>query len=459
MNSLVIHERRGKDGKVTLDVVRRIINVAEKVRENKKHIRLKPFIQLLREKHKFNLSDKTITRILIANDLYQPSIRKRQPKFYQSLKQSVPNGLISLDGSEFKVIMGEESHKFNVELATDVKTFHHDAYSITDTEVADGVIDVVEKRKSLWGTPLGVLIDCGTANLSGAAIKYFQKNEIEWVPVGPANPKGNGTDEGAFSQMEKVIGPIILDTTSPRALAKSVLNKIIDVYITMRNRTPRAGEKLTPEQAIAREITAEEQELYRKRYRDMRRGTEDPTRQKKRERIDWIISHHGLEVDRYARDRAYKCIVTYDVKAISQSEEAFVISVRRDAKRSNLPYYFGILRRIQKDLDEAAYQTYCRDRYSYEELLKQERRSNERSEETITVEDLVQMLKAVVTAGPRFIRDYCLRQIENLVEHLRKQYQYIGALKSKVAEALGEIKGLSIEQRKEAFQLVDSYLI
>jgi len=54
--------------------------------------------------------------------------------------------------AKFKVIMGEGVHKFNVELATDVKTFHHDAYSITDTEISEGVIKVVEKRKSIWGT-------------------------------------------------------------------------------------------------------------------------------------------------------------------------------------------------------------------------------------------------------------------------------------------------------------------
>ena len=199
MKLLNIPDLRGKTGKVTADIVRQIIKVAREIREQGKCIRIKTFNRLLREKHQINLSKKTITETLIANDLYQPSIRKRRPKFYQSLKQSIPNGLLSLDGSDFKVIMGEEVHKFNVELATDVKTFHHDAHSITDTEVSEGVIEVVEKRKALWGPPLGVLIDCGTANLSQAAIEYFQENNIEWVPVGPDNPKGNGTDEGAFS--------------------------------------------------------------------------------------------------------------------------------------------------------------------------------------------------------------------------------------------------------------------
>ena len=459
LKPLINLDLRGKTGKVTADIVRKIITSAKEIRDRGKHIRVKSFVRWLREKHQIDLSKKTIIEILIANDLYQPSSRRRRPKFYQSLKQSIPNGLISLDGSEFKVIMGEGVHKFNVELATDVKTFHHDAYSITDTEISEGVIKVVEKRKSIWGTPLGVLMDHGKANLSQASRKYFQENNIELVPVGPGNPKGNGTDEGAFSQMKNVIGPIILDMSSRRALARSVLNKIIEVYITMRNRTSRLGESMTPEMAITRKMTEEEQQLYRERYRARRRKNEDPERQIKRDRIDWIISHHGLEVDQYALDRARKCIVSYDLKAIHKSEAAFIKAIRRNSSRRVLPYFFGILNRIQKDLDIATHQAYCHKRYHYEEMCKKERQQQKTSEEIITVDDLIEMVEEAVTTSTGFIRDFCLKQVERLVQILRKQYQYTGALKRKILDTLGELSELSLDQRREAFQLVESYLI
>ena len=259
--------------------------------------------------------------------------------------------------------------------------------------------------------------------------------------------------------MKKVIGPIILDLSSRRALARSVLDKIIEVYITMRNRTSRLGESITPEMAITRKMTEEERQLYRERYRARRRKSEDPERQIKRDRIDWIISHHGLEVDQYALDRARKCIVNFDLKAINKSEEAFNKAIRRDAGRRTLPYFFGILNRIQKDLDVVVYQAYCRNRYHYGEMCKQERRQRETAGEIITVDDLAKMLEEVVTTGTRFIRDLCLKQIERLVQILRKQYQYTGALKRKILDALGEISELNLAQRKEAFQLVESYLI
>ena len=460
MKPLLNLDLRGKAGKVTAEIVREIIRLAEEFKGRGKCFRLKPFVRRLREKTPIDLSQKTITEILIANDLYRPSSRRRRPKFYQSLKQGIPNGLLSLDGSEMKVVMGEETHKFNVELAVDVKSFHHDAYSITDTENAEGVIETVEERKKQWGTPLGVLVDHGTANLSREAGQYLEENKIELVPVGPGNPKGNGTDEGAFSQMEKVIGPIVLDTSSPRALAQSVLNKVIEVYCTMRNRTARVGESLTPEQAIARKMTGAEKKHYRERYRTRRRKSESPQLQKKRDRIDWLISYHNLEVDRYALDRAYKCIIHYDLEAINKSEEAFIRAIRRKSDRRALPYFFGILKRIQNDLDVARQQAYCRRRYHYREMRERERQQREAAEaEIITVKDLAPVLQTAVTTGTRFIREFCLRQLESLVGDLRKQYQYTGALKRKIIEALGEISELSLSQRREAFGLVERYLV
>ncbi len=92
-------------------------------------------------------------------------------------------------------------------------------------------------------------------------------------------------------------------------------------------------------------------------------------------------------------------------------------------------------------------------------MCKQERRQWETAGEIITVDDLVKMLEEAVTTGTRFIRDLCLKQVERLVQILRKQYQYTGALKRKILDALGEISELSLAQRREAFQLVESSLI
>jgi hypothetical protein len=59
----------------------------------------------------------------------------------------------------------------------------------------------------------------------------LEAHEIEAVPAGPYNPKGNGTDEGAFSQMKRALGVVRFNLSSPRALARSVLEKLISLYI------------------------------------------------------------------------------------------------------------------------------------------------------------------------------------------------------------------------------------
>jgi len=154
---------------------------------------------------------------------------------------SHPNGLLSLDGSELTVWLDKEPYKFNVELSVDVKTFAHTSFSVGDSETSDEVIKVLEAHRKDWGDPLGILCDHGSGNLSGNTLSYLQTHGIELIPAGPYNPKGNGTDEGAFSQMKQALGAIRLDLSSPRSLARGVLEKLISLYITMRNRIPVKG--------------------------------------------------------------------------------------------------------------------------------------------------------------------------------------------------------------------------
>jgi hypothetical protein len=101
-------ENRGKSAKVTVDMVRRIVDHANGYQGRR--IRLKTFGAEIREAG-INLSSKTIEAILIANDLYKTRIRKKRPAFYQSLCQKFPNGLLSIDGSEFVVCLGDTAYR------------------------------------------------------------------------------------------------------------------------------------------------------------------------------------------------------------------------------------------------------------------------------------------------------------------------------------------------------------
>ncbi|MBW1728660.1 MAG: hypothetical protein JRJ62_14030 [Deltaproteobacteria bacterium] len=281
MAPLIVPDGRGKACKITTDIVRQIVEVAKEVKSKGRRIRLKLFTKQLAIEEDIVLSRKKIAEILIANGLYKPQIRRRRPKFYQSLRQNIPNGLVSIDGSEFTVWI---DHVF---------------------------IKVMEAHKASWGLPIGLVSDHGSANLSGQAVDYLKRNNIEMLPAGPANPKGNGTIEGAFSEMKGVIESLDFNLSSPKDLARAILEKIVSIYVAMRNRLSRFGDKIAPQEAMKIPIPEEKRQALKMKYKGRKAKSEDPDHETKLTRLDWIIRNHGLKVDEQSLKRAQKCIVTY----------------------------------------------------------------------------------------------------------------------------------------------------
>jgi len=458
MVPLIVPDGRGKGHKITPDMVRQIVEMAKELKSKSRRIRLKSFTKQLTAEEDIVLSSKKVAEILIANGVYKPEIRRRRPRFYQALRQGIPNGLISVDGSEFTVWIDQIPYKFNLELCIDVESYCHTGFSVSDSETSQEFIKVIEAHRKSWGTPIGLVSDHGSANLSDESRAYLELNDIEALPAGPANPKGNGTVEGAFSEIKGMIGTIDLKTLSPRNLAKAILEKVISIYITMRNRLPRFGDKIAPGKAMKIQIPKEKRQALKERYKGRKQRNEDPDQEAKLGRLVWIIQNHGLEVDEQSLKRAEKCIVTYDLNAINKSEEAFLKSIRRDQQRCALPYFFGILNNIQNDLDTAQYEDYCRGRYYYQGMVDRERKEQEKAKEITTVENLVAMLRNAILSHHRFVKDTCVRQAKRMAADLKKQYHYVGALKKRILDELGNIKELGINQRKEAVKIMELVL-
>ncbi|MHC4951812.1 MAG: hypothetical protein ACYTEU_12640 [Planctomycetota bacterium] len=163
MRPLKVADNRGKASKVTIAVVRCVCEKARGLTQRAKRIRLKQFTEKLKKEDGIDLSSKTVNEILIANDLASAQSRKKRPKFYKSLCQKIPNGLLSLDGSDFIIWIDNVPFTFNVELAVDVSSFTHTAFSIADTETSREVIRVLEAHRQKWGTPIGIVCDHGSA--------------------------------------------------------------------------------------------------------------------------------------------------------------------------------------------------------------------------------------------------------------------------------------------------------
>jgi transposase InsO family protein len=462
MTPLTMPEKRGQTGKVTVESVSRIVFLSREMQDKGQRLRLKSFTQKLNREEGLDLGRKTVEEILIANDLYQANTRRRRPGFYQRLKQSIPNGLLSVDGSEFTVKVNEIKYTFNVELAVDVQSYYHSGFSIAESETAREVVRVIEAHKQARGTPLAIVSDHGSGNLSGEVSKNMRGNRILPLPAGPGNPKGNGTVESAFSGMKKTIGPIVLTTTSPADLAKSVLEKVISVYISMRNRLPLWGQRQSPEDTMGSPVADTDRQKMEEYYKNRAlKKQASPDNQQKTERIDWIIHYHHLQMDEPVLKRARTCLVHYDMEAIAKSEEAFLSAIRRDPNRRTLPYFFGILKRVQKDRDEQQYKDYCFKRYNENQMKERDRQKQhelEQSNQPTSIASLVAMLQEALQAKAVFIRQTSIRVIKQMLENLKNQYRYMGILKKKIADALGEVSSLSIAQRQEAFNMVEQFL-
>jgi hypothetical protein len=458
MNPLIVPENRGKASKVTIKIVKCIVDKAKAMKDQKKTIRIKQFTKTLIEEDKIVLSSKTVNEILIANDLASARTRNKRPKFYLSLRQRIPNGLLSIDGSEFTVWIGDIFFKLNVELAVDVGTFTHTAFSIADTETTRQVINVLESHIKNWGTPVGILCDHGRANLSEDARVYIKNQGIELVPVGPGNPKGNGTDEGAFSQMKNVLGNICLNMSSPKALAKSFLEALISVYINMRNRLCLHGKKTNPIEQMAMPVSEDQRNLERQRLKDHKKAKFVCEKdQIKLDRLHWVIGHFGLDVEPEALKYAERTIKAYELETIGETETAFLKAIRRKSDRKNISYFFGILKNIQQQRDDDAKRQYCRERYNYQMMLEMQRRENDQ-QYPVTIDPVIAMLERAVTQKTRFVKELAIRRAREWTQELMKGYNYLGVLKKKFSDALGKLNHLSLEQKQKVWELIEQFL-
>ncbi len=458
MVPLLTPDNRGKASKVTIETVKRVCEKAKMLLQQGKRIRLKQFTEALKKEDAIVISATTVNEILIANVLAAAQIRKKRPKFYQSLCRRIPNGLLSLDGSEFTVWIDDQLFKFNVELAVDVTSFNHTGFSIADTETTDEVMNVLEEHCKKWGSPIGVVCDHGSANLSQYVRDYLDRLNIELVPVGPGNPKGNGTDEGAFSQMKKALGSIRIEGSSPKALAKSVLHALISVYIYMRNRLTLRNSQVLPIEKMAVPTSEDQRNFERSQLKEhnlAKVGCKDD--QIKLDRLCWIISHHGLELEPLVLKRAQYSIKAYDLEAIAETEQAFLKAVRRKADRCNLSYFFGILKNIQQKRDEEAKRRYCQQRYNYQTMQNLNQQQNDRKDPA-SVDNIIAMLEKAVTYKSRFVKELSIRKVKQWTEDLTKSYSYAGSLKKKLSDALGKLTHLNLEQKQNAWNLLEQVL-
>jgi hypothetical protein len=302
--------------------------------------------------------------------------------------------------------------------------------------------------------------DSGSANLSNISRDFLDSHDIKHVSAGPANPKGNGTIEGAFGQFKKIVGVIRLDTSSPEALAESVLQKIVSVYIKMRNSMALIRDIRSPAtrmvEPISEEVRADLKRKLQNRI-DLKTSTTDDCH--KIDLLRCLTKSLKIPVEVAAVNRAEKTITFYNMKAILAAEEAFVKAVNRKKGRLTLPYFFGILKRIQQEQDDQAYEQQCRERYNYGQLKKQIMDQQQRDEQKqITVEHVLDIILTAFSSPAKYITDMALRRAQEWTMELIKTTKYVGTLRKKFQDSLARMLQLEPDIKEQIWMYVDDLL-
>ena len=455
-------DNRGRAAKVTVEIIRLVVEAARAFKATGRRLRIKDFSLMFNREHQMELSSKTVQAILTANDLHKPETKQKRPKFYKNLCQQIPNGLVSLDGSNFVLRINGQTLKYNIELGVDVDTFCHTGFDVSRTETAEAVIKVLEQHRQEFGLPLGVVVDSGSWNLSEQVRDYLRNHEIQIVPAGPANPKGNGSDESAFSLLKKTIGDVELDASSPWTLGKSILDAILSVYVKMRNQLALRKPRSTPLENMQTPVTEEQYQYERQKLTEhVQNKYQDDANQPKLDRLYWVVNHYGLTPEPAELQRAEKCIKAYDMEAISKTEKAFLPAVNRNQARRNLSYFFGILKNIQQEIDDQRYQDYCREHYNYELQLEYQRRRQEhqaQNQRQKTMEQIVDLATTAIGLTSDFLKESALKKCRKWLEQLCSQKSYVQPVRKKIQDAIGNKKDLDLDQKEQVSQLMDQLI-
>ncbi len=124
-----------------------------------------------------------------------------------------------------------------------------------------------------------------------------------------------------------------------------------------------------------------------------------------------------------------------------------------------MSYFFGILKNIQQELDDAQYHEYCREKYYYKSLLESERRQREDAEKQSkpSFNVIVGLASAAINVSgsiQKVVRDRCKTWLDT---HL-KSSKYLGPVKKKIQDAIGELTEFDTRTKEEIWDWIEPLL-
>jgi transposase InsO family protein len=370
------------------------------------------------------LDRKTLTRILQRHGLVGVKKKEKTKPYQGEFEVFYPGAQAAIDATELDVrFVGdgeEEVVKLKEEVAIDIASGAILGDALREEEDAEGVRRVVLRARKECEKLLAVLSDNGSANTS-RTVKHLVEEETDVGAIFsfPYHPKTNGHLEGFFGQFSRIVGTVEIDQTSRETTARSLLAILWRIFSHFHNYSPRKRlGGLSPIEYLRRyAVLPEEVEAAERRLRERQRSSRDLRARHPRlesgefrELVACLLREHRFDV---TLERALRSLLPYDTAVIESARNAFFVASRRegfDERKRTFAYFMGIVRRKQKEIDEAALRAKLAREQTERDLERRRQHERElKKEREAELADLRENPGRVILDSARFLLSGGLR--------------------------------------------------
>ena len=279
-------------------------------------------------------------RTLIASILEQhgartPKRRAGRSADEKALRDSFetffPGAQWAGDGSPLAVQIGEQHFNFNLELMVNVFSAAHVGASLRDEEDSQAVVLAFEDGVTTTGAPpLCTLLDNRFSNHTPVVEQALAETLVLRATKG--RPQNKAHVEGAFGLFAQVVPLIAITATSPKEMARQLLELVVQVWCRTLNHRPRKnrqgrsrvdihqGVTPTPEEIEEARLALEERYRKQELARRTLEARQDPV---VRATLDEAFARLALKdpqgnirsaIARYPLDAVVAAIATFEGK-------------------------------------------------------------------------------------------------------------------------------------------------
>ena len=222
------------------------------------------FCEHVRRDHRVSLGNSLIASILFEHGVHTPRRRRGRSRDEEALRGTFETFFAGAqwvgDGKRLDLVVDGQILHQNLELVVDAHTGAAIGIDVRDEEDSHAVVAAFEAGVETTGErPLALLLDNKPCNHTQDVDDAL--GETERLRATPRRPQSKAHVEGAFGLFAQTVPPIVLSTSDPHQLAKSVALLVATVFFRVLNRRPRRDRGgMTRTQLYAQQVTPQQRE-------------------------------------------------------------------------------------------------------------------------------------------------------------------------------------------------------